>query len=250
MRLITALLFVSASLLASGASAQTRIFCCNDANGRKVCGDFLPEACQGRAYEERDNRGFVSKTVDAPLTPEQQARRDAEVAKKEADARKAAEDRRRTIALLNTYSSAKDIDSVRDRNLGEIDQTIKEAEKRLEEAKKKKLKLDSDKEFYKGKLLPDTVKAQVRENDKEIQAHQKTIADKTKEKEDVKNRFAEEKRRYLELTGKKGADAPASAAPASGSAPAPAAAPTPAPAATPAAAPAAATAPAKPAAKK
>jgi hypothetical protein len=203
MRLITALLFVSSTLLTLGAAAQTRIYCCNDANGRKVCGDFLPAACQGRAYEERDNRGFVSKTVEAPLTAEQLARREAEAAKKEADVKKAAEERRRTLALLSTYASEKDIDSVRDRNLAEIDKSIKDAEKRLDEATKKKQKLDSDKEFYKGKSLPDSVKAQVRENDKEIQAHQKTIADKTREKEEVRSRFADEKKRYQQLTGKK-----------------------------------------------
>lgn len=238
MRLITALLFVSTTLLALGAAAQTRIYCCNDANGRKVCGDFLPTACQGRAYEERDNRGFVSKKVDAPLTPEQQARRDAETAQKEADAKKAAEERRRTLALMSTYSSVKDIDSVRDRNLAEIDKGIKDAEKRLDEAMKKKQKLDGDKEFYKGKPLPDSVKAQVRENDKEIQAQQKTVADQTKEKEEVRSRFAEEKKRYLELTNKKPGEGSAAAAPAA--APAPVAAP----------APEAAPAPAVPAAPK
>ena len=60
MRLISTLLFASTTILAMGASAQMRIFCCDDASGRKVCGDFLPEACQGRAYEERDNRGVVA----------------------------------------------------------------------------------------------------------------------------------------------------------------------------------------------
>ncbi|MBK9351848.1 MAG: hypothetical protein IPN05_17380 [Sulfuritalea sp.] len=60
MRLISALLLVSSTVLAQGATAQTRIFCCDDAKGRKVCGDFLPPACQGRAYEERDNGGASS----------------------------------------------------------------------------------------------------------------------------------------------------------------------------------------------
>ena len=61
-------------------------------------------------------------------------------AKKEADAKKAAEERRRTLALLATYSSEKNIDSVRDRNLAEIDKNIVEAQRRLEEARKKKQK--------------------------------------------------------------------------------------------------------------
>ena len=172
MRLISTLLFASTTLLAMGASAQMRIYCCDDATGRKVCGDFLPEACQGRAYEERDNRGFVSKTVEAPLTPEQQARREAEALKKEADAKKAAEERRRSLALLSTYSSEKDINSARDRALAEIEKNRKESQLRLDEANKRKKKIDGDKDFYKGKPLPEDDKAQIRDNEKDIAAQQ------------------------------------------------------------------------------
>jgi hypothetical protein len=242
MRLISALLFASSAVLASGAVAQTRIYCCDDAKGRKVCGDFLPTECQGRAYEERDNRGFVSKTVEAPLTAEQQARREAELAKKEEDRKKAAEERRRTLALLATYSSEKDINSARDRALAEVDKNLKQSQQRLEDAKKKKTKLDADKEFYKGKPLPDPVKAQIKDNEKEIAAQQAAIAAKVKEGEEVRSRFAEEKKRYLELTGKKSMDAapaaPVPAAPAVAPAAAPAAPTTPAPPVAPAAKPA------------
>ncbi|MCK9387042.1 MAG: hypothetical protein M0Q22_01435 [Sulfuritalea sp.] len=241
MRLISALLFASSALLALDAAAQTRIFCCDDASGRKVCGDFLPVACQGRAYEERDNRGFVSKMVEAPLTEAQQARRDAEKAKKEEDKKKAAEERRRTLALLSTYSSEKDINSARDRALAEVDKNLKQAQQRLEEANKKKKKLESDKEFYKGKPLPEQVKADVRDNEKEIKAQQTAVAAKAKEMEEVRSRFADEKKRYLELTGKKSTEA----VPAAENKPT---ATTPPPAPVPSAAPAAA--PVKPAAEK
>ena len=224
MRLISALLFASSAVLALGAAAQTRIYCCDDARGRKVCGDFLPTECQGRAYEERDNRGFVSKNVEAPLTAEQQARREAEQAKKEEQKKKAAEERRRTLALLSTYSSEKDINSARDRALAELNKTMKQSQQRLEEANKKKKKLEGDKEFYKGKLLPDQVKAEVRDNEKEIKAQQDAVDAKAKEMDEVRARFAEEKKRYLELTGKKSMEAAPAAAPA----PAPAAAPVPA----------------------
>lgn len=207
MRLISALLLVSSTLLAAGANAQTRIYCCDDANGRKVCGDFLPAACQGRAYEERDNRGFVTKTVEAPLSEEQQARRDAEKIKKEEAAAKVAEERRRTLALLSTYSSERDIDSARDRALAEVEKNMKQTQQRLEEATKKKLKLDNEKEFYKGKQLPDRLKADVRENEKEIKAQKVAVNGWAKDMEEVRSRFAEEKKRYLELTGRKSAEA-------------------------------------------
>ena len=207
MRLISALLFAASSVLALGAAAQTRIYCCNDANGRKVCGDFLPAACQGRAYEERDSRGFVSKMVEAPLTQEQQARRDAEKAKKDEAQKKAAEDRRRTLALLSTYSSEKDINSARDRALVEVDKNMKQSQQRLEEANKKKLNLDNEKEFYKGKALPDQLKSQIRDNEKEIKAQRAAVDARAREMEDIRNRFADEKKRYLELTGKTATEA-------------------------------------------
>jgi hypothetical protein len=206
MRLISALLFASSALLTFSASAQVRIYCCDDTNGRKVCGDFLPEACQGRAYEERDNRGFVVKQVEAPLTEEQQARRDAELARKEEAKKKAGEERRRTLALLSTYSNEKDINSARDRALAEVEKNMKQSQARLEEANKKKLKLDAEKEFYKGKAMPDSLKAQIRENEKEVKAQQAAVDGRVKDMEDIRNRFGEERKRYLELTGKKAAD--------------------------------------------
>jgi hypothetical protein len=228
MRLISALLFAASAVLAVSAAAQTRIYCCDDAKGRKVCGDFLPPECQGRAYEERDNRGFVAKTVEAPLTAEQQARRDAETAKKEEDRRKATEERRRTLALLSTYSNEKDINSARDRALAEVDKNLKQSQQRLEEARKKKQKLDKDKEFYKGKALPPQVRAEIRDNDKEIKAQQAAVEGRVKEMEEIRGRFAEEKKRYLELTGKQAT----AATPGAENKPAdkPAASPSPAPA--------------------
>ncbi|MDA8256062.1 MAG: hypothetical protein M0Z99_10575 [Betaproteobacteria bacterium] len=239
MRLISTLLFAAATLLAVSAAAQTRIYCCNDAKGRKVCGDFLPVECHGRAYEERDNRGFVSKSVEAPLSAEQQARRDAEALKKQEEAKQVAEERRRTLALLATYSSDKDILAARDRALAEVEKNIKQAQQRLDEADKKKKKLESDKEFYKGKPLPDQVKADIRDNEKEIAAQKAAVAAKTKEADEVRARFDDERKRYLELTGKKPTeDSPAAATP------------TEKPAAEAPAAPAAAPAAAKPAAKK
>lgn len=250
MRLIPVLLVASSALLAQGAAAQARIFCCQDDKGTKVCGDFLPPVCQGRAYEERDGKGFIAKQVEAPLTPEQQAKRDAEAAKKAEDAKKAAEERRRNLALLATYSNEKDILSARDRALAEVEKNRKQSQVRLDEANKKKKKIDADREFYKGKPLPEDVKAQVRDNEKEIAAQTAAVAAKAKEAEEVRAKFADERKRYLELTGKKPTDAAAPAAAPAAVPATPAAAPAVAPASTPAKPSTPAAAAAKPAEKK
>jgi hypothetical protein len=123
---------------------------------------------------------------------------------------------------------------------------MKQSQARLEEANKKKIKLDTEKEFYKGKPMPDSLKAQVRENEKEIKAQQAAVDSRVKEMEDIRTRFAEERKRYLELTGKNRRGCRPCSCPAPAAVPA--ATPAPAPAPTPAPAPAAAAA--KPAEKK
>jgi len=186
-----------------GVAAPGQIYCCDDANGRKACGDFLPDACQSRAYEIRDSRGFVSRKIEAPLTAEQQARRLADNARKAEEQKRVTEERRRTQALLSTYASPADIDRARDRELAEADKSQQQAQQRLDEATQKSAKIEREKEFYKGKALPPQVKAQIRDNEAQIKAQQAAVASKLKEKDEIGVKYAEEKRRFIELTGKK-----------------------------------------------
>ena len=67
---LSALTLSATLMMPATASAQSIVYCCTDAQSRKVCGDFLPKECTKRAYEERDEKGFVIKKVEAPLTAE------------------------------------------------------------------------------------------------------------------------------------------------------------------------------------
>jgi hypothetical protein len=111
MRLISALLFASSALLAQGAAAQVRIFCCDDAKGTGSAATSCHPPARAGPMKNATIAGSSSKQVEAPLTAEQQARRDAELARRRRTKKKAAEERRRSVALLATYSSEKDIDS-------------------------------------------------------------------------------------------------------------------------------------------
>lgn len=194
----------SGHLAAQGASppAQPKIICCNDAAGRKVCSDFMPPACQGRAHEERDPKGFVIKRNEAPLTEEQLAFRQAELARKEEEKKKKVEEHRRALAVLATYSSEKDVDATRDRALAEVAAAIAQTKSRLDEANKQKKVLDREREFYKGTAMPADFKAQLRDNEKELTAQQTALSAKTRETEEIRIKFAAEKKLYLQLTGK------------------------------------------------
>lgn len=202
---LASLLLPAAFMLSPAASAQTQssVFCCTDGEGRKVCGDFLPKECQKRAYEERDGKGFIVKKVEAPLTAEQQAKRDAELTRKAELAQKELEERRRNQALLSTYSSEQDIDRARDRALADVDKAIAQADKALADAVKQQKATDKEKEFYVGKPLPAQLKKQIEAAEKDVEAKTNSLSRRKQDKERVATEFENEKVRFRELSGGK-----------------------------------------------
>jgi hypothetical protein len=203
MRPLSALLITTTLFLAGEAAAQARIFCCDDAKGRKVCADFVPPQCANRAYEERDGQGRIFKKYDAPLNAEQQARRDAELARADVEKRKVVEAQRHSTALLASYANEKEIDSARDRALAVLEKNLQQSRSKLDAANKVKKKLDGEKAAYKNKPLPAQTKSLIRDNESELRAQQAAVETQTKEMEEVRARFTLEKQEYLALTGKK-----------------------------------------------
>ena len=202
MRPLSALLITTTLFLAGEAAAQARIFCCDDAKGRKVCADFVPPQCANRAYEERDGQGRIFKKYDAPLNAEQQARRDAELARADVEKRKVVEAQRHSTALLASYANEKEIDSARDRALAVLEKNLQQSRSKLDAANKVKKKLDGEKAAYKNKPLPAQTKSLIRDNESELRAQQAAVETQTKEMEEVRARFTLEKQEYLALTGK------------------------------------------------
>lgn len=201
---------VVSTLLASAAQARS-IYCCKDDRGIDACSDILPQVCYGRAYREINERGITVKRVDAPLTAEQRAEKEAEKKRAREEEEKRLQQERKNRALLATYSSEKDIDFMRDRAVAELENAIKHARDKHDEVVKKQKKLADEAEFYKKKGMPPELKAAMRDNDAEMKTQQSIIEAKKKEIEEVKARYDEEKSRYRELTGGKKPAAAASA---------------------------------------
>lgn len=199
-RLLRALAVAAAAAgVAPGAAHAGKTLCCVNAQGRNICGDILPQECYGRAYREVNERGMTIRQIEAPLTPEQRAQRDAEAERKKQAEIAAREEKRRNEALLNTYASEKDIDIMRDRTLDQIAVAAKEVESKYAETLKRKKRLDGELEFYKKKPVPDTLKEQIKVTDIELKAQLAAVEAKKREMEQVVVRFAEEKQRFIEL---------------------------------------------------
>lgn len=214
-----ALAAVGAALMAAPLVAAPPVsssgitYCCTDENGRQACSDVLPQACWGRAYREVDGRGITLRRIEAPLTPEQRAVREAEARRKREQERLAAEERRRNQALLDAYGSEKDIDMVRDRALREVEKSLALATERYKEAARRQKELSEEMEFYRSKPAPKALLDSIRDNESELRAHGSVIEAKQKEMDALRAKYDEEKRRYVDLIRRSVEHNPAAATP-------------------------------------
>jgi hypothetical protein len=190
---------LASSLVFNGAALARNSYCCNDPNGRLVCGDMLPAACQNRAYRIKDEKGQILREVEAPLTPEQRAAREVEKAKKLEEDKRLAEQKRRDVAMLATYHNEQAIDAARERTLAEFDKASVENTKRHEELVKRMKKLDGEKEFYQKKPLPPALKKQMEDTENALKVSQEALGKREQERSAIATRFDEDKKRYVDL---------------------------------------------------
>ena len=212
--LAAALALVLAAVFTQTALAQSkgRIVCWKDKSGKVVgCGDKVPPEFQDAATKELDRRGVTRKTTE---TAEEEARRKAQEAAKarqmEEEKKRLAEQRRRDAMLLNTYANDREIDQRRDRELREVDRLLgqfqglhKGAAARRDDAQQRLAAAE------KTRKPPDAVKDEIARAEAEMARLEKNIDAKNKEREDIIARYAETKRRYLELGGATAQVAPA-----------------------------------------
>jgi len=188
------------ALAAVSASAQQRVFKCKDGKGKTYYTQTPPAECLGKEMEELSKQGTRVKNREAALTPEQIAARDAEEKRKKEEEVHAKEEKRKNQALLNTYSSEKDIEDSRMRALKQAEQTAKEIDKRIADAQKRAKDLAAEKEFYAKKPIPKKLQDDIKNNEIDIKGQQDTQAAKRKELGEINAKYDEDKRRYLELT--------------------------------------------------
>ncbi len=177
-----------------------RILCCRDDAGKQFCGDTLPSVCYGRGYREIGDSGRTARVVAAPLTAEQRAQRAAEEKRKKEEEQLLNEQRRKDQALLNTYSSEKDIETLRNRADRELASAIKAANDRIAEIRSRRKKFEDEAEFYSRRKLPSEIAKGLRDADFEIQAQESVIEAKKKDQEANRQKYDEDLRRFIELS--------------------------------------------------
>lgn len=199
-----------ALVLATPAAAQKLYKYTDPVSGKVVYTDKLPNEAAGKANEQLNRQGTVVKRNDAAPTPDQIAARETERKKRLDDEMAAKEEKRKNTALLNTYSSERDIDEARARALKTNEEAIKEAERKVADVQKRQKELAGEAEFYQKKPMPKQLLQDVQGSENALKAHTELLDAKRKETAAINAKYDEDKRRYLELT-KAGAPAHAGA---------------------------------------
>src|SRR6267378_238176 len=205
MRSRTLMLLCSTLLAVAPAAAQERMYKCVDARGKVYYTQVPPPECLGRDTQELNKSGTLIRKNPAAMTPAQEQAREAERRKKLEDEERSREERRKNLALLNTYSSEKDIEEARARSLAETQGAIADTERRIEGAQKRHKELETEKEFYVKKPMPFKLKQEIANNEIEIQNQIVLLDAKKKEISTINAKYDTDKRRYVELTSGKGA---------------------------------------------
>jgi hypothetical protein len=176
---------------------------CTDARGKVYYTQVPPRECLGRDTQELNKSGtLIRRSERVPTASEAQAG-EAERKKKAEEAERSREERRKNTALLNTYSSEKDIEDARARALKEAETAIADTEKHIVGAQKRQQDLEKEKEFYVKKPMPLKLKNEISNVDIEIKNQTALLDAKKREISTINAKYDEDKRRYVELTGAK-----------------------------------------------
>jgi len=195
--------------LPGAASAQSgRIVCWKDKAGKVIgCGDKVPPEYQSSATRELDSRGITRKQTESAEDTNRRREKAQELTKsKVEDDRRTLDQKRQDTALLETYSNEKEIDLKRDRDMQVLDLQIeqltvalKNTSQRYNEAKARVDIAEKTKKPH-----PPAAKDEFSRASADKQRFEQSIQAKQKEKEELRTRYADYRKRYTELRASQG----------------------------------------------
>ncbi len=191
-------------------------FKCVDERGVTHYGDVMPAQCAKTPISQVSGSGTVLKRYAAPLTPEQIAARTEQEAKDREAKRIATEQKVKDAALLASYSTEKEFDISRDRELLQLQTRLNNQKARITDLDATVQKRKNDLEFYKSGRVKKTLKVDPKNPPKPIEAPPELvsaleraekeraavdvqIANAEAERQTVTARYEAEKTRWMRL---------------------------------------------------
>jgi hypothetical protein len=181
--------------------AADSIYTCVDAKGRRLTSDRPIIDCIDREQTEITPNGQVVRRIGPSLTAEERAAEEEKARHAAEEASRRLEEKKRDRALLARYPDASVHEKERQTALATIDEVISTANKRTAELHEERKKLDAELEFYHGdtRKVPASLKRRMDENDQQLAAQVRFIANQEEEKKRLNARYDEELARLRTL---------------------------------------------------
>ena len=201
----------AALLLATGvAHAQVqskgsgKIICWKDKSGKVVgCGDNVPPEYQDSATKELNPRGVTIGQSAAAPTAEQRKAQQAEAERKQADEQKREAQRRSDKAILDTFTTEKEIDLKRTRDTQPLESNIETLQTNLKNANDRQADMRARVEQFRKnqKPVPPAVQEEFDRSEAAKAKIESQIAQKRKDVAALNQKYDGIKKRFVELTG-------------------------------------------------
>ena len=174
-----------------------------DDKGTTHYGETIPPEYANKDRTELNKAGRVVDKKEV-LTPEERRAKELEDARKREDEEAAVEQKRRDKALLNTYSSVKEIDLARTRNLQQVEARLNSINSQIKMAGDNLAGLQKEADGYTSasKQIPASLQEDLQESQARLNKLKQDMEKSRAEKATVEARYDAEKTRYKELTGK------------------------------------------------
>ena len=187
------------ALALADAAAAAKIYKWTDEKGVTHYGESIPPEYKDSPAAEMQG-GITVRKIDAANAPNPHKVTDEKAAREEKQ--RAFEQRRRDMALVNTYTSTKEIDEARDRTLQLPLQAIRSVEPRLKKSQERLTALQQQAAALTkaGKPVPDGLSQDIADQKAEVDSFKAEMDRHQAQVQAIKTKYDEDKKRYVELT--------------------------------------------------
>ena len=188
------------ALALADAAAAAKIYKWTDERGVTHYGESIPPEYKDSPAAVMQG-GITVRKIDAATSPNQHKTTTDDKAARE-EKQRAFEQRRRDLALVNTYTSTKEIDDARDRTLQIPLQAIRSLDPRLKKAQERlnALQRQATGLAESGKQVPDGLSQDIADQKAEVDGFKAELDRHQAQVQAIRAKYDEDKKRYVELT--------------------------------------------------
>jgi hypothetical protein len=204
--LATAALTAAPLVVLAQSKSGEYTYRCTGNDGKKYYGSTIPNACLGRPLELINKQGLMVRRIDPEGDEKARVAKEAEAEKKRELEAATKDAQRRNRARLTTYTSEKDIEDSRARDLRNHDRGVQEVQRRIDDIKKRQTQFQKELDLFKtaGKGdAPTRLKEEITNAQIDLKAQETLLDAKQKEALGINARYDEDKRRYKEAVGRR-----------------------------------------------